>query len=758
MQNLVQLFNISTGDTGQRIINFSNRLQKKTLNLEIKITFENLSKLENQFQQVKDKAKQMLPNHIFIEFNNRQTLAYNKRFKTVKNRNINKIKNLSLNETKKITVKDNWFKNISNVTFPDEIKNFLALGPKFSVPPIISKIPIRKILADLEFCMSQFNETDKNLKRAQVTNIITNFLHKNRNNNSPNTQLFLRSKRFLKEHPDLLIIKSDKGNVTVAMNKTEYHRLSIDILSDERYYSKLRTDPICTIQQKANKLVSELKRNNIITKEVASTLTIYNSVAPKFYGLPKIHKPTLSLRPIISSVNSPNVNISQFITNILTNSYVTNDYYIKDSFEFTEFINEKQLPNNYVIISLDVVSLFSNIPLDLVIKSIQDKWQDISNSCNMTQNKFIDIIKFIFDTTYFQYDNIFYKQILGTPMGGKISPIIAQYVMDMLLDSCIPKLSFHLPFIKKYVDDIICAVPQGSIQEILEVFNGYNNFIQFTVEEETNNSVPFLDTRLIRRGDNTLITDWYQKPTSSGRFISYHSYHNTKMKINLVMALRNRIQKISHASLRENNINKLFQILVNNSYPPKLMRKLLYSNREHNVTVNHTNNGLNNNDNSPKIYRSLPHIENLTSRLIKVFKDCNIQFAKKNLKIINELYSTLKDPTQKGKMSNIVYKIPCRDCDQCYIGQSSRPLHSRIISHRSDCRTKSTACALASHVINNKHEMNYEDSSILDIETNYTKRTFLEMVHINSNNNTMNRRSDINNLSIIYNYVLKLNN
>src|SRR3978361_1736395 len=161
-------------------------------------------------------------------------------------------------------------------------------------------------------------------------------------------------------------------------------------------------------------------------------------------------------------------------------------------------------------------------------------------------------------------------------MGATISPIIAQYVMDELLDSCVPKLSYRIPLLKKYVDDIICVIPEGGDNEILDIFNGYNPHIQFTIEKETNNSVPFLDTRVIRN-NNTLLLDWYIKPTSSGRYLNYHSSHSEKMKINLVLGLKNRIYRISHRTLYHKNIKLLYNILIKNAYPPRLLTKLLYN-------------------------------------------------------------------------------------------------------------------------------------------------------------------------------------
>ena len=135
----------------------------------------------------------------------------------------------------------------------------------------------------------------------------------------------------------------------------------------------------------------------------------------------------------------------------------------------------------------------------------------------------------------FSFDGVFNKHIFGTPMGSKISLILAQYLLDDLLKECIPKLSYKLPFLKKYVDDLICAIPKGGENEILHTFNNFNKYIKFTIEKESDNSVPFLDTRLIRTNTNRIILDWYIKPSSSGRYLKYFSYRTEKTKINLIL-------------------------------------------------------------------------------------------------------------------------------------------------------------------------------------------------------------------------------
>jgi len=197
--------------------------------------------------------------------------------------------------------------------------------------------------------------------------------------------------------------------------------------------------------------------------------------------------------------------------------------HIDNSLQLVQKLEGVSVDDDYDLISLDVVSLFTNIPTNLALESVAKRWDQISKGTNIPRMEFVNAIKKILDSIFFMFNNKIYKQKFGTPMGSPISSIIADIIMDDLETIALNNLKVKIPFYYRYVDDIALAVPCQKSKEVLDVFNLFYPRLQFTIEIGGRN-LNFLDVTIMKN-NNVLEFDFYTKSTFSRRFLSFLSQH-----------------------------------------------------------------------------------------------------------------------------------------------------------------------------------------------------------------------------------------
>lgn len=272
-----------------------------------------------------------------------------------------------------------------------------------------------------------------------------------------------------------------------------------------------------------------------------------NAVISKLRGLPKRHKlkdpkkDKFKMRPIISCMNCPIYKLSQFIGSTLKNSFSGEAYNIVNSYQFSEFIVKQSIPTGYKFLSLDVTSLFTNVPMDLVKQLIVTKWSAVQNHTSLTKELFISLLEFCLSKNYFPFNGEFYEQLDGSGMGVPMSPTLTSIVMEHVVEEALKDLEFLVLFFKIYVDDCVTCIPADKIDIVLTSFNRIHPKIQFTHEIETNSKLAFLDMKLIHNPDGSISAQWNKKSYASGRLLNYNSCHPIGQKISTAYGLINRV-------------------------------------------------------------------------------------------------------------------------------------------------------------------------------------------------------------------------
>ena len=206
------------------------------------------------------------------------------------------------------------------------------------------------------------------------------------------------------------------------------------------------------------------------------------------------------------------------------------------------------VPLHNVMVSFDVVSMFTNVPTDLDLLIIEERWEEIQTLTTINKNQLIALVGFIFDNCFFKYNNNIYQQHRDLPMGSSLSPALADLVLDRLLDhvwGVVGHLTFYL---RRYVDDLFLIIPEQDVQYILDQFNQFHPRIQFTMELEKEKSINFLELTITRQPNGKLLTSWYRKPTASLRYIDFYSNHTFSQKRNIIDMLARRLYHFSDNS------------------------------------------------------------------------------------------------------------------------------------------------------------------------------------------------------------------
>lgn len=289
-----------------------------------------------------------------------------------------------------------------------------------------------------------------------------------------------------------------------------------------------------------------------------------------------------------------------------------------------------------------------------------------------------------------------------------------------------------------------------------------NKNIQFTCEYETNQALAYLDLKIQRNNNNTISTNYFQKPTNKGRILHYMSNHPKSQKKGIVYGLISRIFTLSSEEYKTNNKKRIFQFLMGNGYPKSLIQHQINQFEQKSRTrqiQNHEN--LQETKETIK-YRGITYIQGLSEKLTTLFQKQNkhLKIGHKPLKTNQGLYGTCKDKLDNFEKTDVVYAINCNDCEGKYIGMTSQKLKMRISQHQSEHKQKNkqNGTAAAKHAQETGHTFNFAETKILATEPNYRKRSTKEMLYIDKHKDkTLNFRTDTENLHTIYTQLLHSN-
>jgi len=623
----------------------------------------------------------------------------------------------------------------------------LQLGDVFNMPNTNCKFITVEYIKCLEDKFEKINKIDRINYRNKSVKILESLEQSIKFDNIDNLlHNWLKiTKSFMRNNQDILFTKADKSNTTVAIDKNQYNGKMNNILDDNSTYLVVEKDPTKNITDKLKQVLTSWKNKGYIENNVYRSLLVTDGVLPRAYGMPKIHKKGIPCRIVVSSINSPLHKLAVYIHKIIKNNINNPNSYVKDSYDLVNKLKNTQLHSKVKIASFDVVSLFTNVPLDFAMDSIRIRWAEISVGTSISCDDFLNRVSLILNSTFFKFNNKIYKQIFDTPMGSPLSPIIAQIVLRDIEERVFNVIPFHIPIYYRYVDDILIATPLEEMYNALCVFNSIHDRVQFTSEINDDNYINFLNLKVAINDNNRIVIDLYSKPTASGRFLNFYSNNPITHKKGIIYGMIDKVLLLSDTHFHNDNIKSCIEHLLNNSYSLKFIFNTIRNRIKYHI-YKQNNNKENKEDNDIDYTKTcaILYVKEFSNRIASLLSNSGVKTTYKCNNKLNNIIKPNKDPLPYMQNSNVVYKITCSDCQASYIGQTKRQLGTRIKEHKQKINNKKTdsLAVITEHIFNTNHKIDWDNTKILDRETNYNKRLISECIHIKRHAHNINKKTD----------------
>ena len=326
----------------------------------------------------------------------------------------------------------------------------------------------------------------------------------------------------------------------VLLDSEDYTAKSETLLHQPNY-KVLKTDPRNKYKNKLVGLLKTIKAESGIDDITYRRLYPTGAVPPKYYGLPKVHKPGMPLRPIISSIGSVTHATAKELARIIKPLVGGSQHHVKKSMDFIQSIEGTQLKPDECMMSFDIESLFTSVPIEPSIEIIKKLLEDdtsLHQRTKMTVNQISCLLEFCLKTTYFTFQGKFFEQVKGAAMGSPISPIVANLFMEDLEIKALSTTPTPPTLWKRFVDDTFIIIQKSHKETFLQHLNSIDVNIHFTCEDSNEDgSIAFLHMLITPDENGRLNTSVYRKETHTDQYLHWDSHHAITSKYSVVGTL-----------------------------------------------------------------------------------------------------------------------------------------------------------------------------------------------------------------------------
>ena len=233
----------------------------------------------------------------------------------------------------------------------------------------------------------------------------------------------------------------DKGVGFCVMKKETYKKKLKELLQAEQFSERknLTDSVIMKIEKDINKELLAMKKKDEISEAMYNRLRSTGAQPARLYGLAKVHKQGTPLRPVLSlpgsSYDNLNKTLAMYFDEIEGANIETNTQMAREILEKTELDSDES------IISLDVKSFYTNVPLREVVGIALRRLYEQVNPPETSSKTMKKLLNLAVSKVHFKCNGLWYEQKDGLAMGDSLAAILA----DLWIKKYEPKLKKEVP-------------------------------------------------------------------------------------------------------------------------------------------------------------------------------------------------------------------------------------------------------------------------------------------------------------------------
>ena len=541
------------------------------------------------------------------------------------------------------------------------------------------------------------------------------------------------------------------------------------------------------VEGTVSQALRKVKGLRTLPPEVYSGLFPTDTRLPEFYGLPKIHKVNVPLRPVVAAFVGTLAPVSIFLERVIHQLLRFVPCHIENTAAAIRSLEKafsKVRPSDKVIVcTMDVVALYPSIPIEDGIVAVMEKLKkhkDDIDIAGLSPDDIESLLRLVLLNNYFRFGEVIYHQTKGVAMGNHLAPPLAIIFMDKLEQDMLQTAELKPETYDRYVDDCLVVWTHGeeNLVKFVDHCNRRHPNIRFTWESSARGQpVSYMDLQISITDGNQLVYELFQKPSDSGVNLNFESCIPQRVKVSVAAHQFRRAAALSsNAAALLRSEGKIEALLRENSFPEHAIKssheKAKQAPKRKETCAS-----------SPMVTLQLPFCsDSLHTHVQRIVKKCGLPVKiryssspnlKKNLVrsalhpggcIVHARFVEQQEREKKrrGKPYDdciscqaglqghdcdkkfTIYWMKCKFCSKEYVGESQRPIRTRLHEHQADGRKRSKGTPWGEHMWKEHIDESVTKepvftARILAVERNPVRRKAREAIEIRDRKPAINR-------------------